>query len=780
VAPGAGGWTTGGSGPPGDDLHVVLLDHAGTVVAANPRWAAFAEVTGADPAVFAPGASFRAFCATAGPPAATLTEHVIESALAGRRPDPMRVDVHWATSGGRCAYRMTAGTRYADDGTVLGATVTLRRADEPEPPRIDADTWMRLDDPQRVVGQALDTIDDAVVIMEIPSLEPVYVNRAGLPWVRPTDDGRLDYSTWAPLDPDALSRLLTGLEAVATGRSARVDLVVPATAPGGDRRWLDVRLAGLLSSAGRPERVLLVSHDISDRVRVEERLRISEKSFRATFERSGIPTLVLTAPSDGRRRVVMANQAMADAVGRMPEELLGTDDESPGRLPLEADVRRFAEALLAGRTEESVRLLPAARADGTTVWFDVFVNRIDLAGDGSPAALTHLVDVTEKVLAAHRRERRTTATTAHAELLTRVLAGEDPAVVEQRMLEDLRDVLGVDDVLLARQDRSSDELVVVRAAGRWGAAAATACATFDLDLTARHFASPETLLPGRSGLAGPDGEDLPARAAARFDVDGRRGWIVVVRREPPCDADELQVLGTFSRQAALAIELGRARSDQERLGRLEERQRLARDLHDTVLQDLIAMGVQLGLLRPALRGDAAEGRVIDLQRELIRTVRVLRDSVFQLRRPLEEDSFEDTVKAVIGSAGRALGHQPTLTVTGDLESVPNCLRADVAAALQEALSNVLRHARAGATDVSLHISERELVMEVADDGIGPGLHGDDRQGDGLSNLVARAASAGGTSTLRPGTVRGAVLRWAVPLRRTGEDPSRAGSRPDDA
>lgn len=760
---------------PPTDILVLLLDRSGAVVACpgDDRRAALEERLGA-PVL---GMTFVQLASATGVDVSPATADLLREACAGRVPAPFR----FATASqaaedepGSCI--VTVASRLADDGTCLGATVTVQGIDDVV--ALDGESWTQLRDRGKPVSEALDTIDDAVIIVRTPSLWPVYANQAAASWLERTDTGGITYGSWQLLTHPALSELREALQQVASGREQRLDLLLRAVRRNGETAWLDVRVRALPSTAvvpaGRPsppDHVLLVAHDVSDRVGAEERLRISETSFRAAFEHSSIPTLVATLHPDGGRRIVMANQALAVASGYPLETLVGSDAGPFHQRVEPEDSRRFNDAFLAGDLEQSVWLKQDVRPDGTRVWFDVFMSRIDLAGDGTPAALVHLVDVTDRILAARRTERQAQVIASHAELVTRILKGDDQGAVEQRMVDDLRSVLDADDVVLVVPDRSSDALVVLRGSGPVGRRLATARQTLDPALAAR-FGEARQLLVRPDG---PDGdgdgpqeddqkEDRQPRvdAVARFDVDGRRGWVAVGRQEPPLEPAELDVVGGFSRQTAMALELGRARADQERLLRLEERHRLARDLHDTVLQDLIAMGVQLGLSRKQLTGDA-EARVVEIMQELVGTVRKLRAAVFQLRRPLEEDSLAEALSAVVRAAARSLGHVPTMTVSGDLERVPTGLRGDLLAALQEALSNVVRHAAARAVDVTLEVGPDRLQLEVTDDGVGPASRTLPEPGRGLSNLAERAEAAGGTSVLRRGSVRGAVLSWAVPL-----------------
>ena len=173
--------------------------------------------------------------------------------------------------------------------------------------------------------------------------------------------------------------------------------------------------------------------------------------------------------------------------------------------------------------------------------------------------------------------------------------------------------------------------------------------------------------------------------------------------------------------------------------------------------------MQLSLARKPLGGDS-ERRVVEVMHELVNTIRTLRAAVFELQRPLDEESFPDAVHAVVAAASRALGHTPAVTLTGDLERVPGALRADVVAALQEALSNVIRHAASTAVYVTLDVSPAGLVLTVEDDGVG--VDGPRRPGQGLLNLAVRAEAAGGSSVLESRVPRGTLLTWSVPLTDT--------------
>ncbi len=205
-------------------------------------------------------------------------------------------------------------------------------------------------------------------------------------------------------------------------------------------------------------------------------------------------------------------------------------------------------------------------------------------------------------------------------------------------------------------------------------------------------------------------------------------------------------------------ELGAAR---QRVLLAEDHERIARDLHDTVIQRLFAAGLSLQSVLPAVP-EAAKAkieRIIDDQDDAIRE---LRTAIFGLS---SKRSTGRTIRVVVNQlvddAARVLGFRPTLHFNGVLDSIDEQVTGEVAAVVREALSNVARHAHANKVEVSLsHIGERLAVM-VSDDGAGiPSSH---RLGSGLLNMHDRAARLSGTCTVTSGERVGTTVRWQVPV-----------------
>lgn len=230
----------------------------------------------------------------------------------------------------------------------------------------------------------------------------------------------------------------------------------------------------------------------------------------------------------------------------------------------------------------------------------------------------------------------------------------------------------------------------------------------------------------------------------------------------PLPANGVEMLRTFAIQAAIGLELAEHRHQAERFAVFEDRDRIARDLHDLVIQRLYATGMSLqGTLSLIGTPDAADrvSRAVDALDE---TIREIRSSIFELQsRPdVELPGLRARVLAVADEMTAMLGFPPMLQLDGRLDdSVPDDVAEQLLGALREALSNVARHAGASKVDVSVHVGD-EVSLVVADDGAGLKEVG---RRSGLRNLEERAVQLGGSMQLESAPGRGATLSWRVPL-----------------
>lgn len=224
---------------------------------------------------------------------------------------------------------------------------------------------------------------------------------------------------------------------------------------------------------------------------------------------------------------------------------------------------------------------------------------------------------------------------------------------------------------------------------------------------------------------------------------------------------DVNLLSSFAGQAALALERARAQDERELLVVLEDRERIARDLHDVVIQRLFATGLHLQSAgRLAGRPEVSE-RINSAVDDLDTTIRDIRSAIFELRAPVNAPLRSD-VRATVDAAAASLGFRPTLTLDGPIDTaVPDEARPDLLAVLREALSNVVRHARATAVTVALSIVDSQLTLVVEDNGTG--LDGPPDERSGLANMRRRAEKRSGTMTIDAGRHGGTRLEWSVPV-----------------
>jgi signal transduction histidine kinase len=250
---------------------------------------------------------------------------------------------------------------------------------------------------------------------------------------------------------------------------------------------------------------------------------------------------------------------------------------------------------------------------------------------------------------------------------------------------------------------------------------------------------------------------------------GVRG-VLIVGRSPgrrAFGAPEVDMATDFASHASVALELADARQEAQRMLLMEDRARIARDLHDHVIQQLFAAGMTLQASLPRMGdGPASESvdRVVDIIDDAIRQIR---SSIFQLRPRtiLGGASLRSAVLAVVAEATPVLGWEPSVLFGGAVDSVADdALLDDVAAVVRESLSNVARHAGAARADVSVTVRGPMVVVVVQDDGVGVG---DSDRRSGLANLRQRAAERSGTFEVGPAEGgRGTRVTWSAHFDRT--------------
>ncbi|MFI9342084.1 GAF domain-containing protein [Streptomyces sp. NPDC052773] len=361
---------------------------------------------------------------------------------------------------------------------------------------------------------------------------------------------------------------------------------------------------------------------------------------------------------------------------------------------------------------------------------------------------------------------------ASAEITHSILSGSDRGEVLGLIAERAREITGAALAVVAVPVDDADSLTVELAFGPEADIHQGLVLPVNAGLIGRAFAGATTVTSAditqddRVSVGPPRFAGLgPAVAVPIGSGDGVRGVVLLVREAGQTLFTEQQTepLQSFAGQAAVAMELAERRHDAERIAVLQDRDRIARDLHDLAIQRLFATGMTLQSAGRFIEHPGAAERVTRAVDDLDETIKIIRSTIFGLRS--RETGAGTGLRAravrVAGEAAPVLGFAPGLRMDGLLDTrVPKETADHAIAVLSEALANVARHAHAARADVVLATDGRELRLEVTDDGVGIPPEG---RRSGLRNMAERAEHLGGELTWTTPASGGTSLVWRVPL-----------------
>ncbi|MFI2206495.1 GAF domain-containing protein [Streptomyces sp. NPDC020192] len=376
---------------------------------------------------------------------------------------------------------------------------------------------------------------------------------------------------------------------------------------------------------------------------------------------------------------------------------------------------------------------------------------------------------------AHRRQRWLAASN---ELTRSLLSGAEPAAVLDSFTTTVREIAGADLVTLAVPVGDKGELVIEAASGA-PAEDVRGLLLPASTLAAKVYTSGETITseavsadPRAEGGSASVVELGPAFFVPLGTREHVRGVLQVANLPggPVFTDAVIDMVTGFGNQAALALDVAEHRRDTERMVVLNDRDRIARDLHDLVIQRLFAgaLSLQSTLGRVSDRPQVSERiqRVVD---DLDDTIKIIRSTIYALREHDQSRRGSGLRAELVAATERAtesLGFTPALRMTGLLDTVVSADQAEqLLAVLAEALSNAARHAHAGTVDVTVEVTDSELKLRVADNGHGidPAIN----RRSGLANLRKRAEELGGSFSVSANQPSGTVVEWVVPLSSTG-------------
>ena len=366
-----------------------------------------------------------------------------------------------------------------------------------------------------------------------------------------------------------------------------------------------------------------------------------------------------------------------------------------------------------------------------------------------------------------RRRERTLA--ALQGIATALLAGGDPDDVLHLVASHARELLDADTAAIALPDEHPDALHVKVVVGhgaeelqgapiswqrsisgevlRMGSAVVLDDASSDPRIDQRLVgvigAGPTVFVPLW----------LQGRPFATLAVANRKG-------RPTFGEAGLQLAQSFATQASVALEYARAQREVHRLAVFEDEERIARDLHDTVIQQLFAVGMNLqGAVR--LAGDPLlVDRIQRAVGDLDATIRVIRSTIFALDSTSRSGGVRADALSLLAELADTYGLEHHFQVEGPVEAkVPDDVAGNLLSTLREAVSNVGRHAQATSVDVAVLVTGDELVLRVTDNGVG--MSAESGRRSGLRNMEQRARALGGSMVVTTAQSGGTVMEWRV-------------------
>ncbi|MFF4351232.1 GAF domain-containing protein [Streptomyces sp. NPDC001530] len=368
---------------------------------------------------------------------------------------------------------------------------------------------------------------------------------------------------------------------------------------------------------------------------------------------------------------------------------------------------------------------------------------------------------------------------AGADVTSTLLSGAPGDEVLELIVDRAREIASADVGMIAEYVTGADDLRPVRAAGadaerRSGLVLAAQEGFVGAVLTtAEPVVSADIEHDARNGGGAAQWAGLGPVVGVPLGAGGKaRGVLLLGRlagRTPFSDSATGPLLG-FAGQAALALELAERRRDAEQLALLQDRDRIARDLHDLAIQRLFAAGMTLQSTQRFVDHPEAVERLSRTVDDLDDTIKIIRSTIFGLRThgggAKEDSGLRGRASEAVKASATSFGFAPALRIEGLVDTdVPGDVADHALAVLGEALSNAARHAGARSVDVHLRCAGGELALTVTDDGCGVP---DGVARSGLRNLEERAHALGGSLTLGERREGGGTrLVWRVPTRSAG-------------
>ena len=522
-------------------------------------------------------------------------------------------------------------------------------------------------------------------------------------------------------------------QTVDTGQSQRVEYPLPVKA---GLRWFEGRTSLMQPTPGKARQVVWIAHDISDRKRAEEALRVSEERYAKAFRSSPHP-IIITERDTGR--CLEVNEAGLALFGYRREEVVGQTVLALRLWPTLEDRAIFFARLAAEGTLRNIELRFYAK-DRTPRQCLVSCEPIEL--DGTPCLVTVGTDITE--------QKRATEALHLSEQHLKSIFETSPECIKLVGADGTLLQINAAGLAMIEADRAEDVL------GRnvYDLVAPSHREAFQAMNERVCRGGKESLVFEVIGLRGTPRWMETHAVPLRNPSDGGVVHLAIAR-----DITERKRAEDSLRQQEHTLQQAR-----------EERERISQDLHDNILQSLYAVGMQLEASKIVAGKSArkAKTHITHAVDQLNHLVQEVRHFIALLRkRATAELDFGLALRQLVASFS-STGHTgPTLDID---PSAISLIRPEVGEQLfsiaREALSNSVRHARAAHRSVALRLIGTTIQLCVCDDGIGftPGSAGN--RGQGLANIAARAKQIGARLTLSSSPGEGTCVTIDVPGEQT--------------
>jgi signal transduction histidine kinase len=368
----------------------------------------------------------------------------------------------------------------------------------------------------------------------------------------------------------------------------------------------------------------------------------------------------------------------------------------------------------------------------------------------------------------HLRERWLAAL---RDITTTILAGTDADSLLAGIAEHARDLAGADSATIITTGSATGQLVVAAAVGAHAAQVRGHPVPASGSISGAVMKSGRTLVTEdasadrgayqpiiRLGRVGP-AIFVPLRVRGKAT-----GTLMVanLKGRPRFDEETTRLVETFADQASVAIEYVRAQADVRRVGLMEERERIAKELHDGIIQSLFAVGMNLQGTALMSTSPETAARVEGAVGELDKVIRDLRNYIFGLRPGILADRQLDQALRALGEEVHAPGLKVAVEVDADLAASLTGRSHEIVQLTREALSNVARHANAQNSVVTLARNGSGASLTIKDDGSGFDARRNSR-GNGLRNMRERVTALGGKLHISSERGRGTTVHLTFPV-----------------